>query len=58
MPTVCTRIPPPERTQPPRPGGRRLTPGPSQVCAVARKERIMIFALQYLVPDLSALPVT
>lgn len=36
---MCTRIPPPGRTQPPRPGGRRLTPGPSQVCAVERAGR-------------------
>lgn len=55
---MCTRIPPPGRTQPPHPGGRRLTPDPSQVCAVAKKETAMTLALQNLVPDLSALSMT
>lgn len=39
VPTMCTQAHTRKgRTRPPHPGGRRLTPGPSQVCAVAEKE--------------------
>lgn len=56
VPTVYTRILPPGHTRLPRPGGHRLTPGPFQVCAVAKKERAqrslllncLLYSNQYL----------